>query len=132
MGLNYPQLYEGYVPAYLVSAVPFVTSSQISLGEVHQIVFPQVTRFFNIQNVGSLVTDEIAVGFTQNGFEPAASNYFTLSQGVSFRDEFRTSQLFISCSSGTGVRYQLVAGLTNIPGGNMLLITGSNGYRGVG
>lgn len=132
MGLNYPQLYEGYVPAYLVSAVPFVTSSQISLGEVQQISFPQVTRFFNIQNAGTGTLDEIAVAFTQNGLAPTAGNYFTLGQGVSFRDEFRASQIFISCSSGTGVRYQVIAGLTNIPAGHMLLITASNGYQGVG
>lgn len=132
MGLNYPQLYEGYVPAYLASAVPYVTSSQISLGQVHQISFPQITRFFNVQNVGTVPTDSIAVAFTQNGLTPAASNFFTLTQGVSFRDEIRTMHLFISCSAGTNVQYQVVAGLTNIPAGNMLLITGSNGYRGVG
>ena len=56
MGLSYPVINEGYVPAYQSSAVPFVTSSLISLGEIQVITFPQVTRFFNVQNV-SPVTD---------------------------------------------------------------------------
>ena len=130
MGLNYPVINEGFVPAYQASAVPYVTSSQISLGQIHQINFDQVTRFFNVQNVGTVTTDQIAVSFTQRGF--STGNYFTLGQGVSFRDELRTIRLFISCSSGTGVPYQVIAGLTNIPSNQFLLVTGSNGHQGVG
>lgn len=130
MGLNYPVINEGFVPAYQASAVPYVTSSQISLGQIHQINFDQVTRFFNVQNVGTVTTDQIAVSFTQRGF--STGNYFTLGQGVSFRDELRTIRLFISCSSGTDVPYQVIAGLTNIPANQFLLVTGSNGHQGVG
>jgi hypothetical protein len=78
MSINYPVIHEGYVPAYQASAVPYVTSSLISNGEIHEITFPQVTRFFNIQNIGSSVTDEIAIGFTANGLLPANGNYFTI------------------------------------------------------
>lgn len=130
MGLNYPVINEGYVPAYQMSAVPYVTSSLISVGEIHQINFDQATRFFNLQNVGSVTTDQIAVAFTQRGF--STGNYFTLGQGVSFRDEIRTIQLFVSCSSGTSVQYQVIAGLTNIPHNQFLLVTASNGHQGVG
>lgn len=132
MGLNYPVINEGYVPAYQASAVPFVTSSQINLGEVQVITFPQVTRFFNIQNVSPTTGSEVAVAFTLRGLDPAVGNYFTVSQGVSFRDEIRTTQLFISGSTGATVRYQVVAGLTNIPSTQFLLITASNGHAGVG
>ncbi len=130
MGLSYPIINEGYVPAYQASAVPFVTSSLITAGQIHQINFNQVTRFFNVQNVGTVTTDQIAVAFTYRGF--STGNCFTLGQGVSFRDELRTTQLFISCSSGTDVPYQVIAGLTNIPANQFLLITGSNGHQGVG
>lgn len=132
MGLNYPVINEGYVPAYQASAVPFVTSSQISLGEVQVITFPQVTRFFNIQNVSPVTGSEIAVAFTLRGLDPTVGNYFTVSQGVSFRDEIRMTQLFISGSTGATVRYQVVAGLTNIPSTQFLPITASNGFAGVG
>jgi hypothetical protein len=132
MGLYSPVMNEGFVPAYQASAIPYVSSSVISAGEIHTYNFPQVTRFINVQNVGTSVTDEIAVAFTLNGLSAANSNFFSLSQGVSFRDELRTNQLFISCSSGTSMRYQLVAGLTNIPANQFMTITGSSGYQGVG
>lgn len=132
MSLNYPVINEGYVPAYQMSAVPYVTSSLISAGQVHMISFPQVTRFFNVQNVGTVATDNLAVSFTQNGLVPANSNYFSIGQGVSFRDELRTTQLFISCSSGTNVCYQVIAGLTNISDRQFLVVTASNGHAGVG
>lgn len=130
MGLSYPIINEGYVPAYQASAVPYITSSLISNGQVQQVTFNQVTRFFNVQNVGTVTTDEIAVAVTERGL--TTGNYFTLGQGVSFRDELRTTRLFISCSSGTSVRYQVIAGLTNISSNQFLLITGSNGHQGVG
>jgi hypothetical protein len=132
MGLNYPIINEGYVPAYQSSAIPFVTSSLISPGDVHIITFPQVTRFFNVQNVSPVTGSEVAVAFTLRGLDPTVGNYFTVSQGVSFRDEIRMTQLFISCSSGSSTRYQVVAGLTNIPANQFLTITASNGYQGVG
>ena len=130
MGLSYPIINEGYVPAYQASAVPYITSSLISNGQTQVIQFQNVTRFFNVQNVGTVTTDEIAVAVTERGL--TTGNYFTLGQGVSFRDELRTTRLYISCSSGTSVRYQVIAGLTNIPSNQFLLLTGSNGHQGVG
>ena len=132
MGLGNFVMHEGYIPAYQASAVPYITSSLINVGQVHHISFPQVTRFFNVQNVGTVTTDEIAVSITNNGLRPGNGNFFTLGQGVSFRDELRTIELYISCSSGTSVRYQVIAGLTNIPANQFSVITGSNGYEGVG
>ena len=132
MSLNNVVLHEGYVPAYQSSAVPYVTCSFISAGEIQVITFPQVTRFFNIQNIGTVNTDEIAVAFTRNGLNSATGNYFTIGQGVSFRDEIRTTALYISCSLGTSVKFQVIAGLTNIPKDQFLTLTGSNGHYGVG
>lgn len=131
MSMSYPSLHEGFVPAYMMSATPFVTSSLISTGEIHVIEFPQVTRFFNVQNSG-VSGDEIAVAFTLRGLSSTVGNYFTVGQGVAFRDELRCTKLFVSCTSGTSVRYQVVAGLTNIPSSQFTPITGSNGYAGVG
>lgn len=132
MGLSYPIINEGYVPAYQASSIPYITSSQISLGQVQEFSFPAVTRFFNVQNLGTVTTDNIAVAVTQRGLTPTVGNFFSLGQGVSFRDELRTTKLFISCSSGTSVKFQIIAGLTNIPASQFLLLTGSNGHTGVG
>lgn len=121
---------EGYVPAYQASATPYVTSSQISQGEVQEYTFEHVTRFFNVKNRGTNASDEIAVAFTENGL--ATGNYFTLQQGEAFREEIRCVKLFISGSSGTGVQYELVVGLTSIPYRSFNPVTASNGYQGVG
>jgi hypothetical protein len=129
MSLNNPVLGEGYVPAYQISAVPFVTASQVALGEVDQIDFPTVTRFITVKNFTA--STAIAVGFTQNGLKPANANFITLSGSDSFSGEIRTSALFVSGAVGTA-SYQVIAGLTNIPVKNFLTVTGSNGYSGVG
>jgi hypothetical protein len=130
MSINNPIMGEGYIPAYQISATPWVTSSIISLGEVQAFSFPQVTRFINVQNVATGVSDEIAVAFTQRGFD--TGNYFTLNQGAALRDEIRTDRIFVSCSSGVDVRFQMMMGLTGIPSRQFLIITGSNGFDGVG
>ena len=122
--------HEGYVPAYQASATPYVTSSQIGAGEIHEYSFEHVTRFFNVKNRGDVATDEICVAFTENGL--SSGNYFTLLQGEAFREEIRCVKLFVSCSSGSGVKYELIAGLTSIPYRSFSPITGSSGYQGVG
>lgn len=122
--------HEGYIPAYQASAIPYVTSSQISLGEIHAYTFEHATRFFNVKNRGESASDEISISFTENGLK--TGNYFTLLQGEAFREEIRCVKLFISCSSGADVYYELIAGLTSIPYNQFSPITGSNGYQGVG
>lgn len=131
MSLNHPAAGEYYTSAYQMSALPFVTSSVISLGEVHRYDFPFVTRFIDVCNLGSGATDSIAVGFTENGVLKTG-NYVTLKIGASVNEEIRTSVLYVSCSSGTGVNYQVFCGLTTIPSRNFLTLTGSNGHPGVG
>lgn len=127
---QYTPAHEGFVPAYQASAVPYVTSSQISQGEVHEYTFNYATRFFNVKNRGLSASDEFAVSFTENGL--GTGNYFTLMQGEAFRDEIRCVKLFVSGVAGTGVRYEIVAGLTSIPYSHFNTITGSDGYQGVG
>lgn len=130
--MNWPQVHEGYAPAYSLSAIPYMSASTISQGEIHQYALPYVSRFFSVQNRGTDTGDEIAFSFTQNAFKPEFSNYNSLGQGDSFTGEIRTVQLFVSCSRGTNVKYQVLFGLTDIPYRNFLLITGSNGHAGVG
>jgi hypothetical protein len=130
MSLNNPVMGEGYIPAYQISSSPWLTSSQISLGQIQALTFPQVTRFVNVQNVALTGSDRIALAFTSLGF--TTGNFFTLTQSSSFREEIRTDRLFISCSAGTNVNFQVAVGLTGIPSRQFLTITGSNGFQGVG
>ena len=130
MSLNNPIMGEGYIPAYQISATPWVTSSLISNGQVQVMKFPQITRFINVQNVATGAGDKIAVAFTTRGF--STGNFFSLSQGSSLTEEIRTDRLFVSCSAGTNVSYQMLVGLTGIPSGQFQIITGSSGFEGVG
>ena len=122
---------EGYVPAYQMSASPWVTSSQVSLGSTVQLDFPFATRFLIVQNTGASNT-ALAVGFTQNGLKTANSNYFILSGTNSFSAEFRINRLFISGAVGATVPFTVIAGLTGVKSSNFLLVTASNGFAAVG
>ena len=130
MSLNNPVLGEGYVPAYQISAVPYVTSSQITLGTTQEYSFDFVTRFFTIKN--KTAGSSIAVAFTNRGLLDSVGNFFTVGGSESYTGEIRTGKLFLSGSAGATASYELIVGLTNIPVKNFLTITGSNGYTGVG
>lgn len=121
---------EGYVPAYQMSATPFVTSSNISLGQTHEIRFDGVTRFVVIKNTGA-PSSAIAVGFTENGLKPVNSNYFLLSGSESFAADLRVDRIFLSGNIGAST-YAVVAGLTGLSSSRFLLVTASNGFNGVG
>lgn len=132
MSLNWPASDEYYVPAYQMSPLPYLTSSIISNGDVHVYKFPYVTNFINVANIGSVNTDKICLAFTSRGLQTDVGNYITLSQGDTVSHNVRTTELYISCSAGAAVDYQIFCGLTTIPSRNFLKITGSNGHVGVG
>ena len=130
MSLNNPVLGEGYVPAYQISPVPFVTSSNVNLGQTKSYNFDYVTKSIFVQNTAAAAS-VIAVSFTLNGLRTTDSNFLILSGGQSFSQDVRTSAIFISGSAGNPT-FSFMAGLTNIPVKNFLTVTGSNGYSGVG
>ncbi len=132
MSINWPANGEYATPAYQISALPYLSSSIISQGQIHKYEFPYVTRFINIVNRGAMANDKIALAFTERGLQSTVANYITLDQGDTVHEEIRTTALFISCSAGSTVDYQVFCGLTNIPSKNFLILTGSNGHSGVG
>jgi len=132
MSLHWPSNGEYSVPAYQLSALPYVSSSIISAGQTHTYSFPYVTKFISIVNRGTNVTDKLAISFTENGLKSNVGNYFTLGKGESVREEIRTTLLFISCSAGSNVDYQLFCGLTTILEKQFLILSASHGHPGVG
>jgi len=128
---NWNQNGEYFSGAYQMSALPFVTSSLISEGEVHRYDFPYVTRFIDVVNRGAGPNDVISLGFTENGVLNTG-NYVSIDRNASVNEEVRTTTLIISCSVGSNVNYQLFCGLTTIPAKNFLVLTSSNGHSGVG
>lgn len=132
MSINNPTWGEGYVPAYQMSGMPYVTSSNVSLGATSEITLGYVTKFVIVKNNSAVAGNVISVGFTQNGMLSGNSNFFVLSGSESFSAEVRTSKLFVSGTNGTSTPFSVLAGLTNIPVSNFLVVTASNGFSGVG
>ena len=132
MSHNWPSNGEYFSPAYQVSALPYLSSSVISVGQVHKHEFPFVTKFIGITNRGANPGDKICLAFTERGLNSVVSNYITLDQADSMHHEIRSTVFYVSCSAGTNVDYQIFCGLTTIPSKNFLPITGSNGHPGVG
>lgn len=131
MALSNFTMGEAYTPAYQISATPYVTSSNVTLGNTKEIKFNFVTRFLTVKNT-STSTSTIAVAFTQNGLKPANSNFFILSGSETYTAELRTDRIFISGSVGATNNFTVIAGLTGIPVKNFGILTGSNGFGGVG
>lgn len=130
MSLNTPIWGEGYVPAYQLSASPFVTSSNVTLGQTKEIVFGSVTRSVTVKNTGA-TTSVLAFSFTQRGLLPQQSNFFILSGTESYSGDLRVDRLFVSGASGTST-FSVIAGLTPITTGSFTRVTASNGFLGVG
>lgn len=127
-----------YVPNYQLSAIPFVTSSagsEVIDGAGLQIQFPYVTKTVKVKNTGGA---GLRVGFTEFGVEALETkNYFVIpTQGAA---GFASVQEFdVRCKSlwfagdGGDTSFSLFAGLTPIGSGSFPVITGSNGFEGVG
>lgn len=132
MSLNHPSSGEYFSPAYQISSLPYLSSSIISVGQIHRHEFPFVTKFINVANRSVSSTGKISIAFTERGLQKTVGNYITLDQADTVHEEIRTTVLFVSCSAGSDVEYQIFCGLTSIPSKNFLPITGSNGHSGVG
>lgn len=130
MSLNHPTPGENYSPAYQISAMPFLSSSNLTAGEVLRVDFGFISRFIQVKNRGAAGTS-ISLGFTENGLTPAKGNYYVISPGETLSAEIRCTSVFLSASAGTP-SFSLMAGLTTIPEKAFTPLTGSNGYPGVG
>jgi len=124
------QVGEGYVPAYQLSATPWVTSSQVTSGQGKEHNFNHVSRYLIIKN-NSVSSSVLTFAFTENGFKATNANFFVLSGTETFSADVRTDRVFISGSFGVS-NYSLFAGLTYVPVKNFNQITGSTGFQAVG
>ena len=153
MGLNWPDNNHNYVPAYQMSGLPYVTGTTatgVSTTPL-QIKFPYVTRWIYVRNTGAQV---LRLGFTElamngplsddigdcGGYNVTGSNrnYINIpagNQATMMSDlgplEIKCTKIFLrSHTSTTG--FELIAGYTAIPENQMLVLTGANGFQGVG
>lgn len=134
MSLKYAQSGPGNAAEYLVSGTPYVTrssASEVSSTTPLKHTFPFVTRFFNIQNIGA---NPLRVGFTANGVSATeTANYIVLDAGTtsSITYELKTKELYFLAEGG-GSGFEIMAGLTSVSPNQFPLLTGSNGFEGVG
>lgn len=133
MSLNWPKPHHGYVPEYQVSAWPYLTASEIvNSGDIKEINFPGVTRWIKIHNVDHAGSSKLSFGFTQNCFKAVNSNYFTLHAGeMTERLELKCTKIYLTADTNS-TPFNVIAGYTNINTGSFPLLTGSEGWQGIG
>lgn len=139
MAINHPKAGPNSVPAYQLSGVPYVTGSVVAgenLSAVQkQFDFPYVTRFITLVNYNSTDTENLHVAFSAEGLSgtPATGqkNFFVVKSNSDITLDVRCKTVFISTTDDT-VKWSLCAGLTPIPADSFPVLTGSNGFQGVG
>jgi hypothetical protein len=89
-----------------------------SVSREDEITFPQVTKQITVMNRDS--SNDIYVYFSAS-----SEQQFVLPNGKSVEIDIKCTQIFVSCSTGTG--FQLFAELTNIPANKMYSLDGLEG-----
>ena len=142
MSLKNPKPGAFSVGHYQVSAMPWLTQSNWKTGNsnttetgTYRIDFPTVTRFIRVANKAT-TTATLNVGFTLHGIKVASgtnggdhigNHFISISESDSVQFDIRCTQLFLSGANGMdGQTYDILAGLTEIPG-NMMSLSASNG-----
>ena len=152
MSSSWPNSGFKYTPAYMVSGVPYVTSSANNKvgtpsSPIH-VSFPFVTKWIcirSLDNAGA-VTRDLRVGFTELGVKNNTNCFSIPDQnsparpGYGMTDpvlEIACTDIFISSDrAGKPTEMSLIAGLTNIHREEYPNLTGSIGgvpnFEGVG
>lgn len=112
---------------FMVSGLPWITSSLVANGTISQFDFDYYSKFIVVKN--NTAGTVARVGVTRLGL--GTSNYFELIGGESISLDWRICQLHVSASTGSPT-VSVIAGLTGIHRKQWPLITGSNGFGGVG
>lgn len=131
MPLGNPKSGFGHAGEFQSSALPYVTSSQAPLasGGALEIAFPNVTRVITVTNREAPGT-YLRVGFTRNGVQ-TSGNYYLLNGGDTIVAELRIKSLFLAGHT-TLAACSVLAGLTTVDARDMPLLSGSEGWQGVG
>lgn len=133
MSFIYPPSGQANVTEFMVSSLPYLTSSSTTLGGIVEVGFQNFTKFVVVKNA-STGSEVLAVGVTRNGV--IGSNHVKLSAGESLSVDWRLKSLWLSGSSGTTISFSVVAGLTGIDASRYPPITGSahasGSYSGIG
>ncbi len=134
MAINHPKAGPNSVPAYQLSGIPYLTGSTGAAEALtrKQFDFPYVTRFITLSNHGA-AGSELKLAVSNEGLAgtPATGqkNYFSLDGKQVATLDIRCKTVYISSDS---IQWSMCAGLTTITGSMFPVLTGSNGFSGVG
>ena len=139
MGIGNQGSGPNFVPSYQMSGVPFVRSSNGNdLSNIPlKISFPFVTRFIHVSNTSEY---PLRVGFSEHGVAGTVTkNYLVLSGSTANsmgqtteRLEIRCKEVWLRRDGATNAGFSLIAGLTQIEWDQFPVLTGSNGFKGIG
>lgn len=123
-------------PEYVVSALPWVTTSVLTSGSTFEYKLPYVAKYIKVINNGSS-GDYIRLGFTKNGVEGnGSSNYVLINGTKDITFDNRVSVFYIRSHTAASPICSLSVGLTAIPSKFAPVLSGSttgNGsWEGVG
>ncbi len=110
----------GDVGSYQVSGKPFFRGQIIADNVIRSLEFPTVTSWIHIRNNHRQISlDGPFIAFSENGF--STNNYFQLFGSPSVNDtspqvfHLKVTKLFYKSPTGGNLKFDVVAGLTNIP-----------------
>jgi len=136
MSLNHPKAGPNLVGAYQLSGIPFVTGSTGAAETItrKEFPFPFATRFITLSNSSNGAGEELRVAFSAEGAigGPGAVEKYEflcpLNNAVTL--DVRCKTIFVTTSAD--MEWSLCAGLTPIRAADFPVLTGSNGFAGVG
>lgn len=111
----------GNVNDYLISGVPYATSSTAPITTPGSITFPFITKQLIIKNDSSLAN--LVVGFTSNGTKN--TNRFTLIPSESLTMDVRVKTVYLMSTGVSGIPFSMFASLTLINSRDFPILTGS-------
>ena len=128
MSLNHPKSGLNLAAEFQVSALPYVTSSQVPTYNTGflEIQFPKVTKFITVTNLdGSKL---LRIAFAANGLKNLDGNghHFKVLPSSTVTLDLRVKSLWLASETGPA-NVSICAGLTNVDAINMPTLTGSLG-----
>jgi len=136
MSLNWAKPNHNHASEYQVAGWPYVTASACD-ATPKRIEFPQTTQWFQLKvNKGSGGGGaDIKLGFTSKGVSDGFHYLVENSdKAPSITPVFhvKCKEIWVAATAAGPVSFSLMAGLTNVTGSDFPVITGSNGFGGVG
>jgi hypothetical protein len=119
------------VGSYQVSGIPWLSGSVLLDLEEQKLEFPMVTKSITIIASGTFGTGHMIVSFVPTGSAaspvPNAHRYMTMNSSEdAYTFNVKAKEIYVSATgNASGIGYECIAELTNIPAANMYTHTGS-------